>query len=152
MDKCSVCLENDQSDCITVKYQPCGHWNCLTCYIELESKCPMCRSQIIGIHYEADTQIFVRDLNGRTSTLCVNLNSTRIDELIYMLTHKWNLQHGIRLIANCRTMYDKTKTLADYDVHAASTLHAVASCYAKLPRKKETKQYGSTLNVLNAMH
>ena len=146
MDKCSVCLENDQSDCITVKYQPCGHWNCLTCYIELNSTCPMCRGYITDIQYEASTQIFVKDMIGRTATLCVNLKSTRVDEIVYMLTHKWNLQHGIRLITNCKYMYDQTKTLADYDIHADSTLHAVSSCYAKLP-KKETKQYGGALKI-----
>lgn len=147
MDKCSVCLENNQSNSIIVRYSSCSHWNCLKCYMLLPSMCPLCRTPITSICYDANTQIFVKDMDNRTTTLSVNLNYTCVDELIYMLTHKLNLKCGVRLLTNTKYMFDVTKTLTEYGITPNATLHIVGSSYAKMPQKIEKYKYSKVLNI-----
>jgi hypothetical protein len=137
-ENCSVCISNNYLNAIIVRYLSCPHWNCLSCYMKLlPNICPICRSSITNVSYIGRNQIFIKDLNNRTACLNVHLDSTTVDEIIYMITHKWNLICGVRLIFSGTYMFDRDKTLAEYKIKEY-TLHIVASCYAKLPNKIES--------------
>jgi hypothetical protein len=76
-------------------------------------------------------------MDNTTARLNVHLDSTNIDEIIYMMTHKWNLTCGLKLYFNGRYMYDSKKTLSDYKIGKDDTLHIFMSGCAKLPDKIE---------------
>lgn len=120
--RCYICWRDEVES--RAVYE-CAHWHCLECHDAwAEQPCPRCMEHMKLRWIDGPTQLFVRDLDGKTTTLHVNLDRTTWACLEAMVRQKRALVYPMKFVYQGRHC-PPDFTLKRVGVVRDSTVHMV---------------------------
>jgi hypothetical protein len=133
-DTCCICLDYDKNNYTTVNYS-CLHWNCLSCYSQLiPNICPICRQSITTVQYQGPDQIYVKNIYNLCAIINVNLKTTIVDDIRFIMIDKWKLKQNIKFYIHGK-LIRRDVLLNQQGVKKYDTLHLFYSSYGTIPTK-----------------
>lgn len=124
-DECCVCYNNMKGR-VKCLYE-CNHSVCVACQLTLyehgHMTCPQCRELIRIASFQGKHQVFIRNLNGRSIVIPVNIKKTTTNELFYIVSVKTGCQRTqMRLSYNGRQLHYNCM-LGDLGIVKSATIH-----------------------------